>query len=622
MMAKADSEQSKTIRTAQWRGAMIGTSAVAGVFTLAVFSVLAFTWFLNLTQDPTDTQQVLSLERVLKEHPADETVRQEYRKLDTKIRGNYFMRQWILDTGAWLLTIGAGVFLVTAMIAGELGRKLPMPGGEGDADRETKASGRRAVAFGLILLVGAAVVLVWAARGNMHSDALAALSDDTLGRPDAKSRTDGQGPVTNNGGNGQTATNPEGNDQVEPKDPKPQEPAYASPAEMRKNWPAFRGYNNSGVCYFENIPTEWSEPDKKNIAWKVPVALPGLSSPVVWEDKIFLTGATRQKREVYCYSVKDGKLLWTGTYKSNPDAPEDYPVYESVEDMIHAAPTPVVDGKHVYAFFANGEVVCFDLEGKFVWSTYVASPEGNSYGNSASLLKYRDKVIVLHDGQVTGLYALDGLTGKQLWMRERQGFTWASPILIRTAKGSEQVAVSSNPVLEAYDANSGKPLWATEYFYGDVAPSPIFAANKVIAAFKGSGMLAVDPDEKGKMLWESYELEEAEFPETTSPVADDKYVYFYEGGMLVCSDLESGETVYEEYVGEDASYASPTIVGDKLMIFCYNKTLVVQTGKEYKLIRTNALDGQEVIHASPAFLPGKVFIRGSKNLYCIQAKGE
>ncbi|MFP4053544.1 MAG: PQQ-binding-like beta-propeller repeat protein, partial [Phycisphaerae bacterium] len=490
---------------------------------------------------------------------------------------------------------------------------------------------RTSIAFGLGILCVLGVWLVMEGKsvvsdyefeqeiGRLESGKASA---DQTPTPDDNTKTAGN--TEDAGGNGGTPkTNGEGDPDGDKPQPKPAEPQVASFDEYANQWAQFRGWQGMAVCKFKDIPTEWDEESKKNIAWKVPVPMKGLSSPIVWGDKVFLTGATRQKRETYCYDAKTGKLLWTGTYESNPAAPTDYSVYDSVSDVIHGAPTSVADGKHVYSFFANGEVACFDFNGKFVWSKYVASPLDNGYGNSASLLKYKDTVVVLLDGEDLGLYGLDGKTGKLLWSTQRNGNTWASPILIKSPKGSVQVVCSSNPVVEAFDPNTGERLWeSSAVLGGDVAPTPTYNGGRVYAGMKDYSLAAFDPDQKGKMLWELWELEEASLPETTSPVSNGDLVYYYEGYMLVCVDAKTGEIVYEQDVGDEASYASPTIVGDKLYLFAGNLTKIVQVGREYKLLGTNKLESNVWLSASPAFAPGRMFLRGDGHLYCITKKAQ
>ncbi len=393
------------------------------------------------------------------------------------------------------------------------------------------------------------------------------------------------------------------------------------PAEWARNWPAFRGPDNSGVCRLKNIPDTWNEAEGRNIRWKVKVPLGGLSSPVVWGDKVFLSGATREKHEAYCFDAESGKLLWTGTYASDPGAPRDYGVWEDLDRLMHAVPTPVVDGRRLFAFYNNGEVACFDAgTGKCLWSCFLGGPEGNSYGLSSSLLRHGDTLIVLHDSEENLLVGLHAATGEEKWRSTRDSNTWASPILIQAPDGSKQIVISANPLVSGWDPATGQRLWHADLLAGDVAPSPVYAGGMVIACFEMCGVFAIRPDGAGEVKdthvqWRLEELEEALLPAAVSPVADGDFVYLHEGDFLACMDGRTGKVLYEKEMEEPASYASPVISGRKLYVFGQEKTYVIRVGREYALLGTCSLN--ERFHASPAFAPGRVFIRGFEHLYCI-----
>ncbi|MFP4139899.1 MAG: PQQ-binding-like beta-propeller repeat protein [Phycisphaerae bacterium] len=606
-------------RNVAWSVALI-----AALLSIAVGVVLVFTY---ASGETITEEQLGSLRAVLAEQPDNEAVKQQFRELDAKVRQQYHARIDRYETGAFWLVIGIGVMLLSGAIGAELGRELPAPEQAPEPEPLVQRISRASVAFGVGLLCVVGVYLAYQGRTAIDEEQFAsAIHEIEQKEPADKSQSlasktgntektpDNVKPTQPDTGDDDTSQ-PDANETPQPKDPA--EAKYASYEEYAKQWATFRGFEGRAVCNFKDIPQEWNEETGKNIAWKSPIPMKGLSSPIVWGDKVFVTGASREKREVYCFDAKTGQKLWTGQYKSNPDAPSDYDVYDSVSELMHAAPTPVADGTHVYAMFGNGEVVCFDFNGKLVWSRYVASPMDNMYGNSGSLLKYKNTLIVLIDGEELGLYGLNGLTGKQIWSGERYGNTWASPILIKTPKGKVQVVVSSNPTVEGFDPNDGKNLWRSENILGgDVAPTPTFDGQRVYAAMNGYSLVALDPDREGKMLWEVWELEYASLPDATSPVSDGKHVWFYHAADLVCIN-DKGETIYEQEMDGYTSYASPTIVNGKLWTFSDNKTIVGTTGAEWKQTRVNELAKNARLDASPAFAPGRVFLRAGGHLYCI-----
>lgn len=363
----------------------IGIAIVAAVFSLAVGTYLGVIYAVEVSGGELDQQkQMAAMLNVLKEQPNNDTLKAEVRRLDEKLRENYHTRMQRYQTGAWLLVGGVIVFLLSGAVAAELGRQLPAPVGAPQTEAAVHGLSRTSIGFGLGILCVLGVWLVMEGKGVVSDYEF---KQEIARLEQGKTPADNNVPAPKTGNNakptnGATPDGQTGDDDNGEKDPpKPAGPEYASFKEYADQWAQFRGWQGMAVCNFKDIPAEWDEESGKNIAWKVPVAMKGLSSPIVWGDKVFLTGATRQKRETYCYDAKTGKLLWTGTYQSNPDAPTDYSVYDDVSEVIHASPTPVADGKHVYSFFANGEVACFDFDGKFVcpgtsparWTTATAT---------------------------------------------------------------------------------------------------------------------------------------------------------------------------------------------------------------------------------------------------------
>ena len=130
--------------------------------------------------------------------------------------------------------------------------------------------------------------------------------------------------------------------------------------------------------------------------WKNKVPLKGFSSPIVWQDKLFVTGGDKKKREIYCYDANNGKLLWRHNVTGISGSPVKPPKVTS--DTGYAASTPATDGHRVFAIFATGDLVCTDFEGKRIWAKNLGVPE-NPYGYSSSLLTTPDKLIVQYDDE-------------------------------------------------------------------------------------------------------------------------------------------------------------------------------------------------------------------------------
>lgn len=393
----------------------------------------------------------------------------------------------------------------------------------------------------------------------------------------------------------------------------------ALPGDWAKNSAVFRGPFGSGFSAATGVPTVWNEEAGKNILWKMNVPLGGLSSPVVWGDLVFVSGATREKREVYCLGAADGIVKWTGTYESSPDASVDYEVYDSLDALMHAAPTPAVDGERVYAMFANGEIAAFDVaKGKFLWSRLLGCTDDNMYGLTGSLLVYRGSVMVQFDGDDYALIRLDGMTGKEIWRKERDDGTWASPVLIKTTEAKYQVVITGDPETSGWDPETGEKLWSHELVSGDIAPSPVYGGELVYVNFSECGIFGIDPTGKTEVKWIVDELEDSSISDANSMATDGKFLYQFHQDMLVCLDARTGDVIYEKMVNDTTSYASPAIIDGKLYLFCGNTTLIVQIGKEFKLLGKCSLD--EYTDVSPAVADGRIYIRTAESLYCIGAK--
>ena len=339
-------------------------------------------------------------------------------------------------------------------------------------------------------------------------------------------------------------------------------------ADLQKNHNSFRGPLAQGISYHKNIPTQWDGVAGTNILWKSPVPKSGYNSPVVWGDKIFIAGANNQSREVYCYNRADGKLLWTGKADNIPGSPATPP--KVTEDTGLSASTLTTDGKRVFAIFATGDVIAFDMTGKRVWAKNLGVPD-NHYGHSSSLITWANKLFVQYDTNRGGkVFAFDVATGETVWETVRKAkISWASPVLAQV-NGKYQLVLTADPIVAGYDVETGKELWALDCMMGEVGPSVAFSDGIVVAANEYARMVAID-SKNGAKIWENDEY----LPEASSPVASNGLLVIATSyGVLVCYDLKTGEQYWEHDVG---------------------KTL----------------------YSSPMIADGKIYIRGDKNLYCI-----
>ena len=348
------------------------------------------------------------------------------------------------------------------------------------------------------------------------------------------------------------------------------------------------------------------------------------SSPIIWGDHIFLTGGDAETQKAFCFDTKTGGLLWAKDVQITRRP--DYETPDIMEDTGAAASTPATDGKLFYAIYATGDLVAFDFNGKQLWAESFGVPD-SIYGYATSLTTYKNNVIVqldqgpdMDDNYLSKLYSINGATGKLNWGAVREVYdSWTSPIVIDTEK-LQQIITISNPWIAAYNPNDGIEIWRVEGYGSDVAPSPIYAGGLVIATHVSDSVYGIRPDGSGDITKShvAWMIDE-NVPETCSPVASDELLFLLDAsGYLGCFEIKTGERVYEQDL-EDMYMASPTLVVDKLYLFSEEGVMqVAPAGREFKTIGKSEL--KERVTGTPAFVDGRIYIRGEKNLYCIGAK--
>ncbi len=385
----------------------------------------------------------------------------------------------------------------------------------------------------------------------------------------------------------------------------------ATAEERRKNWPGFLG-SQSGLAKAKGLLTDWDGVKGEGIRWKTEIPLPGFNSPIVWANKIFLSGADEKTREVYCVDTESGKILWTKKVEKIPSSPslEDSP--EVNDDTGYAASTMATDGVRVFAIFSNGDLVAFDFDGNQVWGKNLGIPE-NSYGYSSSLVVYEDLLLVQYDRDEDSFFTgLDVATGQQRWRTARDfGASWSSPAVYNTGERDEVVLVA-DPMVVSYDPKNGKELWRVECLEGgEVAPMPVYANGLLYVAADYVKVAAIDV-KKHEVVWEASDM----IPGISTPLVTGGY---YIGGLgdggMVCYDAKTGEELWMEDT-DDGFYASPILADGKVyMADRLGVMHIFELGAEYQPIAKPELG--EVIVSTAAVVRNALYIRGMTCLYRI-----
>jgi outer membrane protein assembly factor BamB len=535
-------------------------------------------------EDPLKSPLLKEYKEKLRLNPADEQMKQRIRTLDLQLRQKYFSQLSRRESGVYLLLGGVVVFILATTQAARCQRRLPSPQTRlDDPERAARAaaSARWSVA-GAGAVVGVLLLVL------------------TFGPSTALPK--GQAGVEKLLGGGEAAAVPDA----------------ASPDELKRNWPRFRGADGGGVSPFTNVPASWDPKTGKGIAWKVASPAIGFGSPIVWGERVFFSGGDATKREVVCLSAQTGQTLWRQAVSDVPGSP---PSVEVPDSTGYAASTMATDGRRVYVIFGNGDCAALTLDGKPVWAKSFG-PLKNAYGFATSLATWQDKLILLLDqGEPdegkSKLYALDGRTGRVVWERPRKvGASWASPIVIEAA-GKPQVMALAVPWAISYNAKDGAELWRIEGLNGEITPSPVFAGGLVIVPSPSEKLMAVRPDGTGNVtkthvVW----TDEDNVPDVTSPTGNGEFVFaLTTGGMLSCFDAKDGKKIWDHDYDMEC-HASPSLAGNRVYVFGMKGTAVVaEAGRQFKeLFRT---DMPDAFHASPAFGPDKIFLRGVTNVWCV-----
>lgn len=591
----------------------VRTAWVAGVFSVVVAGMLLAGFTFRQGKDPLDSQKYLAMKANLRASPDDDALKQDIRALDLNLRRDYFRLRRFTELGTWLLLGGTLVFLAAAKTTSVLRRKLPSPGPHpGPVDRDTRRAGfaRVAVAVVAAFVAGTVFGLAVGYRPVLPERAEDLPAEAPPERPERKTPP-GEGPV-------------------EPAAEQPAEPPLAE-GDLA-NWPRFRGPGGLGVSDAKDLPTAWNDAKGEGIRWKTAVPLPGNNSPVVWQTRIFLSGATEEKREVYCFDADSGEVLWQKPVPPTPEGSGEPP--EVMEDTGFAASTMATDGRRAFAIFPNGDVTAFDFEGNNLWTRGFGVPE-NSYGHASSLALHEELLLVQMDqggkkDKLSKLLALDVATGKTVWETPREvPSSWTTPIVIRVGD-RPQIITAANPFVIAYNPGDGREIWRAKYLDMDVGPSPTFADGIVYVANDFPGLAAIKADGTGdvtetNILWEG----EDGLPNTASPLVTGEFVLLATtDGMLTCYDAKEGTFLWDKEFLDTVFQSSPSLAEGRVYLFGGVEVEQgddwVKKGKAWVLevdrdgaeeIGTG--DFEEGCVTSPAFQDGRIYIRGKQHLFCI-----
>ena len=441
-------------------------------------------------------------------------------------------------------------------------------------------------------------------------------------------------------------------------------------------WPQFRGPAGAGI-FDGKLPTTWSAKD--NVAWSVDVKGRGWSSPVAWNDTVFVTSAispgafkapstgifgndyvaelakqglsedevvkrvvardielTSESGEirymVYAFDANNGKLKW------EREAHKGAPFGGRHRKNTFASETPATDGDRLYVYFGNVGLFAYSLDGKPQWTTrFDPQPMYLDFGTAASPVVHDGRVFIVHDNDGKSFAAaVDAKTGKQIWKVDRDlpapsTSGWSSPFIWKNDRRTELIVIGRSHAV-SYDPATGKELWRMRGLTGQSTPSPVAADGLLFLATGSQGesnrpVFAVRPGASGDISLAKGEESNAfvawfhprASAYTSSPLVYRGRMYVVnDNGILTVFDAQTGKEIYKARAGGSGNTfsASPWAADGKVYLLSEDgHTFVIEAGDKYVELSKNSVD--EMSLASPALAPNTIFLRTQTRLYRI-----
>jgi WD40 repeat protein len=398
-------------------------------------------------------------------------------------------------------------------------------------------------------------------------------------------------------------------------------------------WPGWRGPSQDGHSSDPRVPLEWGP--TKNLQWQIDLPGFGNSSPIAWENRVFLTSASADgsQRFVLCIDRNSGKILWQRTAATGLH-PEPVHPWNT-----HASATCVTDGQCVYAFFGTPGLFCYDLDGNLLWhKDFGKLSASTGWGaGAASPILFEDLVILNGDqgalrGQVdekgrnlgpSWLWAMNKRTGDVVWKTPRnQGMGWGTPI-IWTNDGRQEVVLNGQLGVWSYEPRTGKELWHVmgrqpEEGFGEGTP---VWGHGMLFVFTGKPgpAWAIHPGGSGDVsnshvAWRIARKER----DVSSPILVGDHLYTISRiGVATCLEAKTGRELWRERLGGQPCASLLSIRGKVMFLNEEGAAFIVEPGPEFKLLHENKLGDGDEFRASPAVVDGQLLIRSNRRLYAL-----
>jgi outer membrane protein assembly factor BamB len=402
------------------------------------------------------------------------------------------------------------------------------------------------------------------------------------------------------------------------------------------HWPAWRGPTHDGVSRETSLPTKWSATE--GVDWKLPLPSYSGSTPIIWNDFVFLNVATASNTgelELWAIDRNKKEVAW-----KRPIAGGNH--IERKQNM--SSPSPVTDGRNVWVMTGVGVLKSFDFTGKEIWSRDIQADYGRfglnwGYASSPRLHDGALYVQVLHGMKTDDpsyVLRIDAATGKTVWRVERptraqreSPDSYTTPAIVQH-NGKTEVVITGGDAATGHDLETGKELWRAEGLNPNnrmdfrTVASPISAGGLVIVPVRETPLYAYRPGGSGdvsssQLAWK-FDGAGVDVP---SPVSDGTYLYLVnDRGVVHCLDLKTGAIIYGPVRLPSGTYsASPVLADGNIYVTTEQEgtTTVFKSGPKFEVVSSNNLDGDCVPYclSSVAVSQGQLFLKTSSNLWVV-----
>ena len=411
------------------------------------------------------------------------------------------------------------------------------------------------------------------------------------------------------------------------------------------NWPHWRGPNHTGVAVAD-VPLTWS--DTSNVRWKLEIPGRGMSTPVVWGNRLFLTTAVptgaapppqtggrgpgggtaagqEHRFEVLAVDRASGKIVWQQTATTAVPHEGYHRTYGSF-----ASNAPATDGQRLYAFFGSRGLFVYDLDGKLLWKKDLGIKAAMhlAFGEGTGVVVDGGRVYLQYDHNQEGaVIALDAATGNEVWRVPRNHrSSWSTPLVVQHG-GAKQLVVSAETKVMALDVNTGKVVWEVAGLGMNPIPQPVQHGDMVLlmSGYRNPKLMAVKLGRTGDLtgtdavVWETVRGTSY----TGTPALHDGRLYVVaDNGQMSVFNATTGQPAYlQTRLPKPYNIkASPLVVGDRVYVATEEgDVVVVKAGDTHEILATNTLTDQSFI-ASPIAVRSDLYLRSRTHLFRISEK--